>query len=69
MASKVSASDVKELIMQLFYLPEIFLNREQFSLGHRQKRAEAVQIDAVEECCGESLSPSMWVAYIGGYSR
>ena len=30
MASEVSASDAKEPIPQLFYLPEMFLNREGF---------------------------------------
>jgi len=36
MASEVSASDVKELIPQLFYLPELFANKEGFNLGRRQ---------------------------------
>ena len=36
MASEISASDVKELIPQLFYLPEIFKNTEHFNFGHRQ---------------------------------
>ena len=36
MASEVSASDVKELIPQLFYLPEIFQNTEHFNFGSRQ---------------------------------
>ena len=36
MASQISTSDVKELIPQLFYLPEMFVNREMFQLGVRQ---------------------------------
>ena len=45
MASEVSASDVKELIPQLFYLPEMFRNREQFSLGRRQNGAEVSDVE------------------------
>ncbi len=36
MVSHVSTSDVKELIPQLFYLPEMLENREGFALGKRQ---------------------------------
>jgi lysosomal-trafficking regulator len=36
MVSHVSTSDVKELIPQLFYLPEMLENREGFALGRRQ---------------------------------
>ena len=45
MASEVSASDVKELIPQLFYLPEMFRNREGFNFGTRQSGQE---VDDVE---------------------
>ena len=45
MASEVSASDVKELIPQLFYLPEMFNNAENFNLGVRQNGAS---VDNVE---------------------
>ena len=45
MASKVSASDVKELIPQIFYLPEMFCNREGFNFGTRQSGQE---VDDVE---------------------
>ena len=45
MASELSASDVKELIPQLFYLPEMFLNREGFNFGIRQNGEE---VDNVE---------------------
>ncbi len=36
MVSHVSTSDVKELIPQLFYLPEMLENREGFALGKKQ---------------------------------
>ena len=45
MASELSASDVKELIPQLFYLPEMFLNNEAFNFGIRQNGQE---VDHVE---------------------
>ena len=45
MASEVSVSDVKELIPQLFYLPEMFINQESFNFGKRQN---GDQVDNVE---------------------
>ena len=45
MASEISASDVKELIPQLFYLPEMFNNTENFNFGVRQNGAS---VDNVE---------------------
>ena len=45
MASEISASDVKELIPQLFYLPEMFLNTENFKFGVKQNGDE---VDSVE---------------------
>ena len=54
MESKVSASDVKELIMQLFYL-----NRKQFSLGRRQKRAEMSDMELPPWIQGGSRRPSI----------
>eukprot|EP00092_Neocalanus_flemingeri_P032520 GFUD01035369.1.p1 GENE.GFUD01035369.1~~GFUD01035369.1.p1 ORF type:complete len:2027 (+),score=668.98 GFUD01035369.1:647-6082(+) len=45
MASEVSASDVKELIPQLFYLPELFVNNEGFNLGRRQNGDEVSDVD------------------------
>ena len=36
LASKGSSTDVKELIPELFYLPELFLNEEGLKLGQRQ---------------------------------
>ena len=45
MASEVSASDVKELIPQLFYLPEMFMNRECFNFGVRQNGEEVNNVE------------------------
>ena len=45
MVSRVSSSDVKELIPQLFYLPELFQNDEGFALGKRQNGKD---VDNVE---------------------
>ena len=39
LASKGSSTDVKELIPELFYLPELFLNEEGLELGLRQNGA------------------------------
>merc|ERR1719470_80060 len=48
MASEVSASDVKELIPQLFYLPELFVNKEGFNLGRRQNGEEVSDVEMPE---------------------
>ena len=50
MASEVSASDVKELIPQLFYLPEMFSNREGFNLGVRQSGQEVDDVELPAWC-------------------
>ena len=39
------ASEVKELIPQLFYLPELFVNKEGFILGRRQNREEVSDVE------------------------
>jgi hypothetical protein len=44
-ASEVSASDVKKLIPQLFYLPDLFVNKEGFILGRRQNREEVSDVE------------------------
>ena len=45
MASEISASDVKELIPELFYLPEMFQNNEQLRLGTRQNGSVVGNVD------------------------
>ena len=45
MASELSASDVKELIPELFYLPEMFENKEQLRLGTRQNGSVVSNVD------------------------
>ena len=45
MASELSASDVKELIPELFYLPEMFRNNEQLRLGTRQNGGVVNNVD------------------------
>ena len=42
LASGESSSDVKELIPDMFYLPEILTNDEGFNLGKRQNGASAL---------------------------
>lgn len=50
MASEISTSDVKELIPQLFYLPQMFVNRESFNFGVRQSGDAVDDVELPEWC-------------------